>query len=103
MHSPSALTNPIKGKPVWSPVKSLWFTTMALTALIGGWSTFAWDVAIVAWLLTIVTLCLGHSIGLHRLLIGLLRHLSITRIECFSLSQTDEVSADTGVDVILRF
>jgi stearoyl-CoA desaturase (delta-9 desaturase) len=69
MREPSALTNPVEGRPVWSPVKSLWFTAMAVSAVVGGPLTFAWDAAIVACLLTIVTLCLGHSIGFHRLLI----------------------------------
>ncbi len=69
MHSPSPQTSPIEGTPVWSPIKSLWFTAMAAIAIVGGWLTFAWDAAIVSCLLTIVTLCLGHSIGFHRLLI----------------------------------
>lgn len=69
MHSPSAQTNPLVGTPVWSPVKSIWFTAMATVALVGGPLLFTWDAAIVACLLTIVTLCLGHSIGFHRLLI----------------------------------
>lgn len=69
MLAPSALTNPVDGSPVWSPVKSLWFAAMAVTAFVGGWLTFAWDAAIVAGLLTAITLCLGHSIGFHRLLI----------------------------------
>ena len=51
------------------PVKALWFTAMAVIALAGGWWTFTWDAAIVACLLTMSTLCLGHSIGFHRLLI----------------------------------
>ena len=69
MHEPSPLTNPVDGTPVWAPVKSLWFTGMAIIAVIGGWLTFSWDAALVAGLLTVVTLCLGHSIGFHRLLI----------------------------------
>lgn len=69
MHSPLPETNPVEGTPVWSPVKSLWFTAMASVALVGGWLTYQWDAALVACLLTIVTLCLGHSVGFHRLLI----------------------------------
>jgi fatty-acid desaturase len=65
----SPQTNPVLGTVVWSPVKSLWFTFMATTALVGGWLTFQWSAGFVAMLLTIVTLCLGHSIGFHRLLI----------------------------------
>ena len=69
MHCPSQVTSPSLGTPVWSPMKSLWFTGMAAVALVGGVWTFTWDAAAVACVLTIVTLCLGHSIGFHRLLI----------------------------------
>lgn len=69
MHRPSEKTNPIEGTPVWSPVKSLWFSAMLTIAVVGGWWTFRWDAAIVACLLTIATLCFGHTIGFHRLLI----------------------------------
>ncbi len=69
MKCDSQQTNPIEGTPVWAPVKSIWFTSMAAVAVVGGWSMFSWDAAIVSCLLTIVTLCLGHSVGFHRLLI----------------------------------
>ena len=62
-------SSPIEGTPIWSPVKSLWFSAMATIVLVGGWWTFAGDAAIVSCVLTIATLCLGHSIGFHRLLI----------------------------------
>ena len=65
----SEATNPREGTPTWSPVKSLWFTAMASIALVGGWQTFSWDAALISGLLTAITLCLGHSIGFHRLLI----------------------------------
>jgi stearoyl-CoA desaturase (delta-9 desaturase) len=69
MYSPCEQTNPFEGTPIWSPTKSLWFTAMAATAIVGGWRAFTWDAAIVTCFLTVVTLCLGHSIGFHRLLI----------------------------------
>lgn len=62
-------TNPLQGRVVWSPVKSLWFTGHALIALIGGYLTFRPDAVLACFVLTVTTLCLGHSIGLHRLLI----------------------------------
>ena len=31
------LTNPVHGVVAWIPVKSLWFTTHAAVAVIGGW------------------------------------------------------------------
>ena len=69
MRPASVMTNPREGLVVWSPVKSLWFTSHALVALIGGYLTFRLDAAAFGCLLTVVTLCLGHSMGLHRLLI----------------------------------
>lgn len=69
MQPQSRLTNPCDGVVVWSPVKSLWFTAHALVALIGGPLTFGWDAAAFSGALTVFTLCLGHSVGLHRLLI----------------------------------
>lgn len=69
-------TNPRDGIVVWSPVKSLWFTSHALVALVGGYFTLRLDAAAFSCALTVLTLCLGHSIGLHRLLI----HRSF---ECF--------------------
>ena len=62
-------TNPREGTVYWSPIKSLWFTTHALIAVIGCTLTFSWNAALFACLFTVGTLCLGHSIGLHRLLI----------------------------------
>lgn len=69
MRLPNANTNPRDGKVRWAPVKSLWFSLHAAVALIGGCLTFSWDAVIVAFGFTVGTLCLGHSIGLHRLLI----------------------------------
>lgn len=69
MQDTSELTNPCEGTVVWNPVKSLWFTAHALIAVIGGALTYQWTAVAFAGLLTIVTLCLGHSVGLHRLLI----------------------------------
>lgn len=62
-------TNPLNGRIVWSPVKSIWFTLHALIAVIGGALTFRYDVVLISFIFTATTLCLGHSIGLHRLLI----------------------------------
>jgi stearoyl-CoA desaturase (delta-9 desaturase) len=59
----------VRGTVRWAPVKSLWFTGMALAALIGGTLTFslaAFGVFVVA---TATVLLLGHSLGSHRKLI----------------------------------
>lgn len=78
MRPASALTNPLEGEIAWSPVKSLWFTAHLLIAIIGGWWTFSPGAVALSFAFTVVTLCLGHTIGLHRLLI----HRSFTCPRC---------------------
>ncbi|TAY15385.1 acyl-CoA desaturase [Rhizobium leguminosarum] len=62
-------SDPVKGRVVWMPAKSIWITAMTLIAIIGGPLTFAWSAFAVFILLTAITICLGHSVGMHRLLI----------------------------------
>lgn len=69
MHVQCDLTNPIHGTVVWSPVKSIWYSSMLLVAGIAGPLTYDFRIALVSGLLTAATLCFGHSVGLHRLLI----------------------------------
>lgn len=69
MYPRCAKTNPVEGTVVWSPVKSLWFFAMAAVTVIAGPVTWTWKASAVAGLLTAFTLCTGHSIGFHRLLI----------------------------------
>ena len=61
--------DPRFGDVRWSPVKSLWFTTHAAVALIGGSLTFSPSAVLAGFATTIVTLCAGHSVGFHRLLV----------------------------------
>ncbi len=69
MRARNDATNPVEGRVHFGPVKSAWFAGMALTALVGGWLTFSWDAVAVSLVFTVFTLCFGHSVGLHRLLI----------------------------------
>jgi stearoyl-CoA desaturase (delta-9 desaturase) len=62
-------SDPVDGKVVWVPGKSLWVSAMTLVALVGGPLTFSLDALAVFVVLTAVTICLGHSVGMHRLLI----------------------------------
>ncbi len=62
-------TSPVHGTPAWKPVKSLWYTAMLLVALVLAPGTFTWSTGIMCGLLTAFTLCFGHSVGLHRLLV----------------------------------
>jgi fatty-acid desaturase len=69
MKSRSELTNPVDGRVVWSPIKSIWYLTMLTLAIVLGPLTWSWDVSVLSCLLTIITLGAGHSVGYHRLLI----------------------------------
>jgi stearoyl-CoA desaturase (delta-9 desaturase) len=57
------------GSVCWKPSKSLWITSMTLVALIGGPICFTWGALVVFLSSTAVTVCLGHSLGMHRRLI----------------------------------
>ena len=69
MRSVSALTNPIFGRVVWAPFKSVWYITMLVLAVWLGPRTASWPAVGISAALTSLTLCLGHSVGMHRLLI----------------------------------
>lgn len=69
MRPASADTNPLEGRVEWSPVKSLWFIAHVLIAVVGGWYTFSTGAVLLSTVFTVLTLCLGHTVGLHRLLI----------------------------------
>ena len=57
------------GQVVVSLPKTLWMGSMFLIAIIGGWYTFSTISSIVFVITTAVSLCLGHSLGMHRRLI----------------------------------
>lgn len=58
-----------RGDVVWDPVKSLWFLShLGLALVVAPWLC-SWSSVAVFVLLTGVTLCFGHSLGMHRLLI----------------------------------
>lgn len=58
-----------EGRVVWAPTKSLWSTSMIAIALVAGPPTAAFDAIVLFVFLTYATLLLGHSVGMHRLLI----------------------------------
>jgi sn-1 stearoyl-lipid 9-desaturase len=62
-------SDPVKGRVVWMPAKSIWITAMTVVAVVGGPLTFSWSAVTVFVLSTAITICLGHSVGMHRLLI----------------------------------
>ena len=62
-------TDAVAGTVHWRPVKSAWITAMTLAALIGGPLTFTWDAFALFLATAALTVCLGHSLGMHRRLI----------------------------------
>jgi fatty-acid desaturase len=62
-------TNADSGRVVWKPVKSFWIGTMSAIALIGGPPTATPDAIALFIVTAAVTICLGHSLGMHRRLI----------------------------------
>ena len=59
----------IAGVVRWKPVKSLWISVMTGIALIAGPMFATWDAVALFLATTAVTVCLGHSLGMHRRLI----------------------------------
>jgi len=61
--------DPMAGKVVWDPWRSLWNGSMLLISLVFGPIYFDWTAFIVFILLLELTMCAGHSVGFHRRLI----------------------------------
>jgi stearoyl-CoA desaturase (delta-9 desaturase) len=62
-------TDPVAGAVRWAPAKSLWIGGMTLAALGLGPVYFSWDALVLFLVTTAITLCFGHSVGMHRRLI----------------------------------
>jgi stearoyl-CoA desaturase (delta-9 desaturase) len=67
--TPKANSSATQGRVVWAPAKSLWFSAMAVMGLAGVIFFPSWEAAGITLALMLLTLCLGHSVGMHRLLI----------------------------------
>lgn len=61
--------NAVEGRVRWTPARSIWTGGLTLIALIAGPMTFSWDAFALFIVTSAVTLCAGHSVGMHRLLI----------------------------------
>ena len=62
-------TNAVNGSVTWAPVKSVWHSAMTAAAVIGGPVCFSWSALVLFTVTTATTVCLGHSLGMHRRLI----------------------------------
>lgn len=69
MRPRSSRTNPVEGSVRWEPAKSLWYSSHAVLGLVGLAWGLSWEALFLCGALTAVTLCAGHTVGLHRLLI----------------------------------
>src|SRR5579871_5893047 len=61
-------TCPARGTVRWAPAKSIWIGGMTASALLAPVCA-SWDAVALFFLTTGVTLCFGHSVGMHRRLI----------------------------------
>jgi fatty-acid desaturase len=66
---PHDACDPVNGRVLWAPGKSLWIGGMTLGALILGPLMFSWGALALFMATSAVTLCFGHSVGMHRRLI----------------------------------
>jgi len=62
-------TDAVSGTVNWKPAKSLWISAMTLAALLGGPVFFTFGALVLFLATTATTVCLGHSLGMHRRLI----------------------------------
>jgi len=64
-----ASTDPVEGAVRWAPAKSLWLSCMTLAAIGLAPLFFSWSALLLFIAMSGVTLCFGHSVGMHRRLI----------------------------------
>jgi stearoyl-CoA desaturase (delta-9 desaturase) len=62
-------TNPCEGQVYWKWSKSLWYLAALLVTVVLAPRTATPGAVLVSFFLTVVTLCLGHTVGMHRRLI----------------------------------
>ena len=71
--APSGLSRtarPIRWRAIrWAPAKSLWLWSMTAVALVAGPITVTWSAFALFIATSGITVCLGHSLGMHRRLI----------------------------------
>ncbi len=60
------VADPSAGSVRWSPSKSLWWSGMLAAWLVLGSLYFSWSAVAVFFITSGITLCFGHSLGMHR-------------------------------------
>ena len=61
--------NPVHGRVVWAPVKSIWINTCLILFVGGAFVATSFSAIVMFLVSTYVSLLLGHSVGMHRKLI----------------------------------
>jgi fatty-acid desaturase len=61
--------NMVDGSVRWDPIKSIWLSLMSVFGIVGAVFCFTWSGFVLSATSTAVLVLLGHSIGMHRLLI----------------------------------
>lgn len=69
MQPADAFTNPCEGEVYWKWSKSLWYLGALFATAVLAPLTGSRGAVLVCFVLTVVTLCLGHTVGMHRRLI----------------------------------
>jgi fatty-acid desaturase len=67
--TPGPETSAIEGRIVWDAPKSLWWFGHLAGAILAITLFPQWDAVLLMLTLTAITICAGHSVGMHRLLI----------------------------------
>lgn len=66
---PDEATSNLQGRIVWTPAQSIWTLAHGTLGVVGAVLFFSWASVGVFLTLTALTVCAGHSVGMHRLLI----------------------------------
>lgn len=62
-------TSPVEGRVRWAPAKSIWIGGMTLAGVGLAPLFFSWSAVVLFLATSALTLCFGHSVGMHRRLI----------------------------------
>ncbi len=59
----------VSGYVEWTPLKSFWTTSALIIGIVGSTLTYTHSALLLFLVTTAITLCAGHSVGMHRMLI----------------------------------
>jgi fatty-acid desaturase len=59
----------VAGRVIWQPAKSIWTLSLLIVAIVGAPLTYSLEALLLFVVTSAITICAGHSVGMHRLLI----------------------------------